>query len=417
MHVRSLSGLIILFVLALGFPLSVWAQTSASRDAASGLAPAPSINARAAVLMDAKTGTILYAKNPDLALPPASLTKLVTLHIAMKEIAAGRLSWDEMIEIDPRDCSPQIPYGSSIMYLYPRMKVSVRDLMLGAAVVSGNDAAYTLARRISGSNEEFAKLMNEDVKEMGFDGITFIEPSGLSERNLISARQFALFSKKYLELHPDALAELHSVRSIEFPRPEHSAPGYSPPGRIVQYNRNPLVFSYPGADGLKTGYIIEVGFNMAATAEREGTRYIVVTLGGTGASYSGGGQQRTRDVSVLLDWAFENFETVSIDPGPLPSPRSWYGAKRRVAIGFAGTNAVTIPKSQKDNLVLKLEIPSSVDAPLGIGKRIGRAVYYLGDRDVYTIDIMAIENVKRGWIVRRLFDGFIRFFVNIFGKR
>jgi D-alanyl-D-alanine carboxypeptidase (penicillin-binding protein 5/6) len=407
----------IMIGLALVSATTIGAQAAVNPGVTSGLASPPSINARAAVVMDARTGTILYAKNPDLALPPASLTKLVTLHLAMKEIAAGRLSLDEMIEIDPRDCSPRIPYGSSIMYLYPGMKVSVRDLMLGAAVVSGNDAAYSLARRISGSNEEFAKLMNEEVKEMGFDGITFIEPSGLSERNLISARQFALFCKKYIELHPDALRDLHSIRSIEFPRAEHSAPGYTPSGRIVQYNRNPLVFNYPGADGLKTGYIIEVGFNMAATAEREGTRYIVITLGGTGASYAGGGQQRTRDVGILMDWAFGNFETVSIDPGPLPELRSWYGAKRRVKIGFAGTNAVTIPKSQKAELVLKLEIPPSVDAPISVGKRIGRAVYYLGSRDIHTIDIMAIENIKRGFILRRLFDGFLRFFVNLFGKR
>ena len=181
------------------------------------------MNARSAALIDATTGTLLYAKNPDLALPPASLTKLVTLHLAYEEIAAGRLSPDELIQIDPRDCSPIIPYGSSIMYLHPGMKVSVRDLMLGAAVVSGNDAAYALARRIAGSNEAFAELMNKTVQGMGFDGLVFVEPSGLSERSLVSARQFALFCKKYLELHPQSLKELHSVKSIEFPRAEHTA--------------------------------------------------------------------------------------------------------------------------------------------------------------------------------------------------
>ena len=110
----------------------------------------PSLNARSAILIDAATGTVLFEKEADIRLPPASLTKLVTLHIVMEEIKSGRLSPDEIVEIDPQDCSPSIPYGSSLMYLQPGMKVSVKDLMLGAAVVSGNDAAYSLARRIAG---------------------------------------------------------------------------------------------------------------------------------------------------------------------------------------------------------------------------------------------------------------------------
>jgi D-alanyl-D-alanine carboxypeptidase (penicillin-binding protein 5/6) len=394
------------------FPAPLGAQSSPK-----SIAAPPAINARAAVVIDAVTGTLLYAKNPDLALPPASLAKLVTLHIALKEIAAGRLTYDELVEIDPRDCSPQIPYGSAIMYLYPRMKVSIRDLMLGAAVVSGNDAAYALARRISGSNEAFAIRMNEELKELGFDGLTFEEPSGLSERNLVSARQFALFCKLYMEMHPQALQELHSVKSIEFPRIEHSAPGYVPEGRIVQYNRNPLIFNYPGADGLKTGYIIEVGFNMVATAKREGTRFIVVTLGGTGSAYSSGGNQRTKDVTSLLDWAFKNFATVSLDPGPLPSPRVWYGAKRTATLRMLQSNAVTIPKDRMGELTLRLDVPKMVDAPLVRLARIGRMIYSIGVDDVAVIDIVATEAVPKGNIFRRIFDGFIRFFVNIFGTR
>jgi len=158
----------------------------------------PSLNARSAILIDAATGTVLFEKEADIRLPPASLTKLVTLHIVMEEIKSGRLSPDEIVEIDPQDCSPSIPYGSSLMYLQPGMKVSVKDLMLGAAVVSGNDAAYSLARRIAGSNEEFAEMMNKEVKAMGFQSLCFVEPSGLSEFNLVTARDFAFFCKNTL---------------------------------------------------------------------------------------------------------------------------------------------------------------------------------------------------------------------------
>jgi D-alanyl-D-alanine carboxypeptidase (penicillin-binding protein 5/6) len=398
---RAISAFLLLFCLA------TFAQAQA---------PAPQVNARSAALIDATTGTLLYAKNPDLLLPPASLTKLITLHIAYEEIEAGRLSPEEIIEIDKRDCSPYIPYGSSIMYLHPGMKVSVRDLMLGAAVVSGNDAAYALARRISGSNEEFAKRMNQEMEEMGFDKLSFVEPSGLSEFSLVTARQFAQFCKRYLELHPQALEELHSVRYIEFPRAEHSAPGYVPEGRIIQYNRNSLITSYPGADGLKTGYIIEVGFNMAATAKRDGSRFIVVTLGGTGSSYAGGGRQRTQDVTRLLDWAFKNFSTQSLDAGVLPKTRVWFGAERQVGLVSASANAVTVPKGREGELSLRVEADRFADGPVEKGRKLGKLVYSLAGRDVAVIDLVAEKDIPKAGFIRRIIDGIGRFFSRLFNK-
>lgn len=391
------------------------AQQVSGGEIIKSITPAPSINARSAALIDAITGTLLYAKNPDLSLPPASLTKLITLHLVYKEIEAGRLSPDELIEIDGRDCSPTIPYGSSIMYLHPGMKVSVRDLMLGAAVVSGNDAAYSLARRIAGSNEAFAELMNREMEAMGFDKMTFVEPSGLSEFSLVTARQFALFCQKYLELHPQALADLHSVKSIEFPREEHRAPGFVPDGRVVQYNRNPLIFSYPGADGLKTGYIIEVGFNMAATASRDSSdtgraRFIAVTLGGTGSSYAGGGLQRTKDVTKLLDWAFTNFATVSLDPGPLPGVRTWFGSTRRVSLIPERANAVTVPRSIAPNVRVRVEARKSVDAPVKKGEALGSLIYSADGKDLRSIPLVASADVPKAGFFRRVWDGILRFF-------
>ena len=403
----ALAALVLLF--------SAAANLAAAESPGNGnasISAAPSVSARSAVIIDATTGALLYAKNPDLVLPPASLTKIITLHIAYEEIAAGRLSPDELIEIDKNDCSPVIPYGSSLMYLHPKMKVSVRDLMLGAAVVSGNDAAYTLARRISGSNEAFAARMNKEVRDMGFDKMTFVEPSGLSEFNLVTARQYALFCRKYLELHPQALTELHSVKSIEFPRAEHAAPGYVPEGTIIQYNRNPLIFSYDGADGLKTGYIIEVGFNMAATAKRGDTRFIVVTLGGTG-----GGSQRTKDTTRLLDWGFKNFQTASIDPGTLPTPRAWFGAQRTVSLAAASQNAVTLPVGKVSGLSQRIVAPAYVDAPIRKGQKIGQIVYSVGGADLRPIDLVAAADVPRGGFFRRLWDGILKFFSTTFRKK
>jgi len=409
--VLRLSAALAALVLLFGTAANLAAAESPGNGNAS-ISTAPSVSARSAVIIDATTGALLYAKNPDLVLPPASLTKIITLHIAYEEIAAGRLSPAELVEIDKNDCSTVIPYGSSLMYLHPKMKVTVRDLMLGAAVVSGNDAAYSLARRISGSNEAFAERMNKEVRDLGFDKMTFVEPSGLSEFNLVTARQYALFCRKYLELHPQALTELPSVKSIEFPRAEHAAPGFVPEGTIIQYNRNPLIFSYDGADGLKTGYIIEVGFNMAATAKRGDTRFIVVTLGGTG-----GGSQRTKDTTRLLDWGFKNFQTASIDPGKLPAPRAWFGAQRTVSLVPASPNAVTLPQGKVATLSQRIAVPAYVDAPIKKGQKIGAIIYSAGGADLRPIDLVAAADVPRGNFFRRLWDGVLKFFSTVFRKK
>jgi len=376
----------------------------------------PSLNARSAILIDAATGSVLYEKEADLALPPASLTKLVTLHVVMEEIKAGRLSPDEIIDINAKDCSPYIPYGSSLMYLQPGMKVSVRDLMLGAAVVSGNDAAYALARRVAGSNEKFAEMMNSAVRQLGFDRMTFVEPSGLSEKNLVTARDFALFCKKYIELHPEALKELHSVKSIQFPRPEHATAQYHPDGVIIQYNRNPLIFSYAGADGLKTGYIIEVGYNMAATAMRNGNRYIAVLLGGSSTPYANGVTLRTKDSKSLLDWAFTNFSTARpgyIMPKPL---RVWFGASIHVQPEPYEEAAVTVPASLAGRVTARIETPKSVKAPLHKGDKIGRIVYEIDHKEIGSVDLVSPQEIARGGFFRTVLDSVLRFFAYIFGK-
>jgi D-alanyl-D-alanine carboxypeptidase (penicillin-binding protein 5/6) len=376
----------------------------------------PSLNARSAILIDAATGTILYEKEADLRLPPASLAKLVTLHIAMEEIESGRLSLDEIIEIDPQDCSPSIPYGSSLMYLQPGMKVSVRDLMLGAAVVSGNDAAYALARRIAGSNEEFAKMMNNEVKALGFHNLSFVEPSGLSEFNLVTARDFAFFCKKYIELHPKSLKELHSIHSIQFPRPEHETSQYRPNGIVLQYNRNPLIFSYEGADGLKTGYIIEVGYNMAATAMRNGNRFIAVLLGGSSTPYADGATQRTKDTKALLDWAFANFATAR--PGYiLPKPlRVWFGKSIWVDPEPEGEAAATVPAILKDRVTARIETVKNIRAPIYKGQKLGEIVYEIDGIKIASVNLVSGQDISKGNIFRTLLDGIQRIFAYLFGK-
>jgi serine-type D-Ala-D-Ala carboxypeptidase (penicillin-binding protein 5/6) len=389
----------------------------ASSPVSGGPRNPPSVGARAVVVMDQATGTILYGKNPDLVIPPASLTKLVTLHLVYEELRAGRLSESEMVTIDKRDCSPYIPYGSSLMYLRPGMRVSVLDLMRGAAVVSGNDAAFALARRISGSNEAFAARMNSAVRALGLRDLYFVEPSGLSELNRVTARGYAEFCRLYMTLHPQAMTELHSLRYIEFPRPEHFSADYHPSGRIVQFNKNNLVLSYPGCDGLKTGYIIESGYNLAATALRGDTRFVIVTLGGTGeGSAAGGSAQRSHDGVALLDWAFASFVTQRPQLGVLPSPRAWYGASKRVKLAPESALAVTLPRSISALVQARIEAPTSIDAPLAAGARVGEVVYSAQGQVLRRVDLVAAEAVPKGNVFIIVRDAFSKFFARLFGQ-
>jgi D-alanyl-D-alanine carboxypeptidase (penicillin-binding protein 5/6) len=396
--------------------LSPVATLAAANASSFSIPKTPSINARAVVVMDAATGQVILSKNPDLVVPPASLTKLVALHVIYEEIESGRLSKDEILTIDRRDCSPYIPFGSSLVYLQPGMRVSVLDLMLGAAVVSGNDAAFALARRVSGSNEAFAARMNESVRFLGLPELRFVEPSGLSELNRATALSFARFCRAYLELHPHALEELHSVKYIEFPRAEHATESYRPEGRIVQWNRNSLVLDYPGCDGLKTGYIIEAGYNLAATAERDGTRYIVVTLGGTGGSSLGGGEQRSRDGSSLLDWAFDSFATARPDVGELPSPRAWYGAGKRVTLVPAEDLGVSAPRAVANSVSVRVVAPRSLDAPVARGAKIGEVVYSAGSQVLRRVDLVAEREVGRVGFFGSIFEAVAKFFATLLGK-
>ena len=376
--------------------------------------PPPSVSAKAVVIMDDATGTILFAKNPDLAIPPASLTKLVTLDVVYDKLNAGLLSRNQIVTVDPRDCSPIIPIGSSIMYLRPGMPVSILDLMKGTAVVSGCDGAFALARAVSGSSEEFAKLMNADVQSKGLTDLHFVEPSGLSEKNLVTARQFAEFCRMYLHDHPESIGELHSLHYIDFPRPENATPDYTPKGKIIQYNRNDLVLDYPGCDGLKTGYIVESGFNLAATAERNGTRFIIVTLGGTGSGASGGGSVRASDGAKLLDWSFANWKTETPPVPKIPTIRTWFGARARVSLVPASTLAVTLPDAEVAGLAVRAEIDRQTFAPIAKGQKLGRVIYTSGSNIVRTVDLVASQDVKKGNFFILIRDAIERFWRSIF---
>ncbi|PKL13971.1 MAG: D-alanyl-D-alanine carboxypeptidase, partial [Spirochaetae bacterium HGW-Spirochaetae-6] len=238
------------------------------------------LDAPSAMLLDQSTGEILYEKNADQIIAPASLTKLMSLHVVYEKIKQGIFTKDTQVPIRNSAWALRLPRRTSRMFLEPGQKVSVFELMQGLAIPSGNDAAVALAEFVSGSVEQFTQLMNEEAKKLGFSHLYFEDASGLSEKNTITAREFAFFCHKYLELHPESIQELHMHQEFTYPLSKNLPDTHRRNARpIKQRNRNSLLRQVPGVDGLKTGYIDESGFNIAFTADREGTRLVGVILG------------------------------------------------------------------------------------------------------------------------------------------
>ncbi len=370
------------------------------------------MNARSVVVMDYVGGDILYEKDADIPIPPASLTKLMTMRILYEEIAAGRLRMDDIVIVQPEDCA--LPYNSSLMYLQPYMRVPVRVLMLGLCVVSGNDAARALARTVSGSIEAFAGAERGGPGSGAF-GDPFRGALRPVRIEYDHAREMAEFSLRYLKDFP--ILEGFSFRPVDrVPRRGVYAPGVPPPkGRIVQYNNNKLVRTYPGADGLKTGYIDESGFNLVATAERDGTRFVIVTLGGSGVSSLHGGDVRARDGRELLDWAFDTFRTVRPEVGDIQPVRLWKTERGPLCPGRRRSiRSRPSPPWPTGCAPGWKRPPAWWGRAAGTGG--GPRRLLRGGKDIRTVALLADQDYPEGNLWIRFRDGIALFFRRIFHK-
>ena len=360
------------------------------------------IEARAAVLIDANTGTILYAKNPDDIIPPASLVKLMTMHIAMREIQEGRASYDEIIPITVESWAQSQPRNSSLMFLEPGQTVTLREILLGLAVASGNDAAVAVALRFAPSMRDFANLMTREARRMGLNVTRFVESSGISGTNITTAAEFASFCRQYVQMHPHSMEEFHSVQEFAYPLEINVLPRHSSrPRTITQDNRNSLLKTFPGVDGLKTGFIIESGFNIALTAQRDGTRFILVLLGGP--SGRRGAIIRAGDSALLLNWAFDNFKTVHPNIEEIENVRLWKGKANNAVLRLLESPDFTAPVARAQNLYYEVFIPNQLIAPIPKDFPVG----YLSISDDYgelsRTPLVTVEAYERGNAFKRFF--------------
>ncbi len=372
----------------------------------------PDISARSAVVLDSETGAVLFEKNADIVIPPASLTKLAAMYVALRASETGRIELQDEVQLTPESYAYNMPPGSSLMFLGPGQRVTVDGLLRGLAVPSGNDAAAALAYHISGGVPQFIEEMNSEMERLGLQHTRFEEPSGYSPLNQTTAREFTEFVRQYLRTWPETLSRYHSLKEYAYPAAENLvAPHVEAP--IIQRNRNTLLWDYPGVDGLKTGFIPSSGYNIALTGERDGRRLIVVLLGAPGETHALGGANRSRDGKALLDYGFDEFETLELGAPEVAGIRVWKGEQADVALGVAAAPRITLPRGLRAKLVGELEYENELEAPVQRGRRYGRAVWRVGETTVVEAPLVAQANVARGGLLSVLYDTFRLFFRSV----
>jgi D-alanyl-D-alanine carboxypeptidase (penicillin-binding protein 5/6) len=394
-------------VLALCAALAAGGRLSALPTAKSGDAtPAPpSLCARSAILIDQATGRVLFQRNADEPLVPASLAKLMCLHIVYQKLEDRSIRRDDVVTITPNARAERQAPGSSLMNLEPGQIVTVGELMRGVAVASGNDAAMALAEYVAGSAEKFLRMMNDECRFLGYSVTRFSDPAGVRADNRVTAREFADFCRRYIALHPQALAELHSLREFQYPQPQNMPAGRRVPrGAKKQYNGNYLIWEGFGVDGLKTGHLDGENFTAAITAKRGGMRLVAVLLGVPGDSLSDGARNRAIDGMRLLSYGFGNFATTVLEPPRLDAVRVWKGVSRELAIAPAGPLRLTATSVEKENLCLSVAIPRPVLAPVARGQVVGDLLYVSGGQEIGRIPLVAVADVKSAGILRRAWD-------------
>ncbi len=349
------------------------------------------VDASSVVLMDMATGDIIVEKNPGEPRAPASLIKILTLKVLWEAIDEGKLNLDDQVHVSEHAWRT----GGSKMFIRVGTTVSLEQLLQGIIIASGNDACVAAAEHLAGSAEAFVTLMNQRASEMGLTGTKAVDPHGLSDENLTTARDIALLAHAYIAEHPEAL-KVHSTKEFT----------YEPPGErpITQQNRNQLLGTYEGADGLKTGYTQVAGFNLVATVQREGMRLLAVIMGVPGETIPEGEARRAQEAIKVLDYGFLNFETATpVRKGtPLGEVRVYKGRENQVRAVPARDVAVTILKGT--DLEEKVVLNKSVEAPVEMGQELGELLITAGGEVRLRLPLVADRKVPRGGFFKVLFD-------------
>ncbi len=334
-------------------------------------------DARSVLLMEAGTGRVLYEENADEALPPASVTKIMTLLLVMEAVDDGRLDWDETVCTSEYAAS----MGGSQVFLKPGEEMPVSEMVKCVVVASANDAAVALAEKVAGSEEAFVAKMNERAASLGMNNTVFKNTNGLDDApedagHVTSARDIALMSRELIVKHPKIL----ELSSIWMDTIRDGAFGLTNTNRLVRF--------YRGANGLKTGSTAKAGFCISATAERGGMQLIAVVMGAPSRD------SRNDTAKKLLDYGFANWECARLTPEIPPAVRVLGGVAPEAAL-TAEETTVLLPRGKTGALKAEISLPEKISAPAAAGQTLGRADYYLDGEKIASIPLTLAENVEK----------------------
>ena len=342
--------------------------------------------AQAAYIIDQTTGTVLLAKNEDFPLPPASMSKLMTLFMTFEAIRDGRLLWDDKLPVSEHAMS----YRGSSMFLDTTDRVTVRDLIRGIIVLSGNDACVVVAEALSpdGTETGFANMMTSRAKKLGMTNSIFANSNGWpSPQHRMSMKDLAILANRIVEEFPSEYT-LFSEKEFLFD-------GRTPSN---VRNRNPLLKLDIGADGLKTGYTREAGYGMVGSAKRNNRR---VTFVLTGLKSS---KARAIEAEKIVNWSFRHFTSKTIEKSnqPIAELEVWRGNNQTVGVALESDTTFLVKSTETESISSKIVYQGPIEAPINIGDPIAKLIISVPGMAPKKMQLVATEAVSQGGFVSRL---------------
>jgi D-alanyl-D-alanine carboxypeptidase (penicillin-binding protein 5/6) len=351
-----------------------------------------------AILIDADSGTVLFEKNADKLNPPASMSKLMTTEVVLRAIAEGKLKYeDEMTISENAWRRGGAPSGGSAMFAALNSRVSVRDLMYGVMIQSGNDACIALAEGIAGSELAFADMMNKRARELGLTQSRFTNSTGLHDADHnMTVRELAKLAQHIIKTYPEAY-KIYAEREFTW-------------NKVRQQNRNPLLAMGIGADGLKTGFTKEAGYGLTGSAVNNNLRLIVVVNGFKTM------KERAEESRKLLEWGFRAFEARPLFAAgeTIGEAKLYGGSQSRVPLVSPTPVRLLVPRALSEKLSAKVVYSGPVMAPVEKGRPIGTLKVSRGENVVLEVPLQAGEDVGGGSLHQRAFDAMGEMVINVF---
>jgi D-alanyl-D-alanine carboxypeptidase (penicillin-binding protein 5/6) len=356
---------------------------------------APTLGAKAYVLQDNGSGQILVSVNGQERLPPASLTKMMTVYVVDHELASGRLKLDDPILISEKAWRSE----GSRMFVNVNSTVPARDLLNGVIIQSGNDASIAFAEHIAGTEEAFADQMNAYAKALGMKNTHFMNATGMPDPNhYTTAEDMAILARAIVNEFPETY-KIYSQKEFVY-------------NGIKQGNRNMLLWRDPTVDGIKTGHTDDAGFCLVASALRNDMRFNAVILG---AANEGA---RAEQAQSLLNYGFRFYKTQSLLTGnkPIAQTTVYQGKTSKLPIGVEHDLMVTVPQNQNQTVGTSLVMHHDLRAPITRGQVVGELTITMGDKVLVTTPVVALDNVERAGIFGRFFGWIKLFFKGLLSK-